>query len=66
MSLRTFKEIVMTDKEREAFDLGWQHGEYNATNAAFGYKTGFYGCFDTPEEVAAYDLGYQKGYASVD
>ena len=56
----------MTDKEREAFDLGWKHGEYNATNAAFGRKTGFYGYFDTPEEAAAYDRGYQKGYASVD
>ena len=56
----------MTDKESEAFDLGWQHGEYNATNAAFGRKTGFYGHFDTPEEEAAYDRGYQKGWDSID
>ena len=50
----------MTDKEREAFDLGWKHGEYNAINAAFGRKTGLYGGFDTPEEEAAYDRGYQN------
>ena len=59
-------EIVMTDKEREAFDLGWRHGEYNAINAAFGRKTGLCGGFDTPDEEAAYDRGYQMGWDSVD
>ena len=52
----------MTDKERKAFDLGWRHGEYDAINAAFGRKTGLYGGFDTPEEEAAYDRGYQMGW----
>ena len=56
----------MTDKEREAFDLGWKHGEYNAINAAFGRKTGLYGYFDTPDEEEAYYRGYQMGWNSVD
>ena len=56
----------MTDKEREAFDLGWRHGKYNAINAAFGRKTGLYGGFDTPNEEAAYERGYQMGWDSVD
>ncbi len=48
----------MTDKEREAFDLGWRHGRYNAMR--------LYGGFDTPEEEAAYDRGNQMGWDSVD
>lgn len=56
----------MTDKEREAFDLGWKQGEYNAINAAFGYKACLYDPFDTPDEEAAYDRGYQMGWDSVD
>ena len=56
----------MTDNEREFFDIGWQHGEYNAINCAFGYKTGFCGWIDTPEEAAAYERGYQMGWDSVD
>ena len=56
----------MTDKEREAFDLGWSLGRLNAINVAFGRKTGHYGGFDTPDEEAAYDRGYQMGWDSVD
>lgn len=56
----------MTDEEREAFNLGWRHGRYNAVNIAFGYKTGQYGGFDTPAEETAYYCGYQAGWDSVD
>ena len=56
----------MTDKEREVFNLGWDHGRYNAINAPSAWVTGQYGGFDTPDEEAAYDRGYQMGWDSVD
>ena len=52
----------MTDKEREVFNLGWDHGRYNSRNRATLARPSF----DTPDEEAAYDRGYQMGWDSVD
>ena len=57
----------MTDIERAAFDRGWDDGVHNSVNACFPqYKRAWPHSFDTPNEEAAYERGYQKGCDGVD
>lgn len=63
MSKRT---IDMTDAEHAAYSLGLEHGKYNATNCGLGKKVGVYGTFSTTSEAEAYEVGYGRGFNSIE
>lgn len=59
------KRSEMTKAEEAAYDLGLDDGEEHAIGCCFGSNPRWRD-FDTQAEVFAYDLGRERGYASVD
>ena len=55
----------MTDAERAAFDLGWSHGDNEATNAHYGYAATEWESYPNEAEQEAYNLGRRNGFNSI-
>ena len=55
----------MTDADRAAFDLGWEDGVNDATNACYGYGAAAWKAYPTEAEQEAYNLGRRNGFNSI-